>query len=145
MFLLIFWTWSTSSENFVLIHWLENTRPSSFLKTFEKMKMWTKIRLGPLFVTDGFAYCKRRIFQQHMTNGKGVKLALSLGPSINDVAALGGRGYQFFCYNSTYALLLKSMTMGGGGVKNYQKLGKVQFFYTSTSISASIALTSSFI
>ncbi len=43
------------------------------------------------------------------------------GPSINDVTALGGRGYQGFCDNSTYAFVLKSVTMGGGGVKNYLK------------------------
>ena len=35
---------------------------------------------------------------------------------------LGGRGYQGFCDDSTKALVLKSVTMGGGGVKNYQKL-----------------------
>jgi hypothetical protein len=51
-----------------------------------------------------------------------------MGPSINDVTALGGapgRGYQGFCDNSTKALLIKSMTMGRGGVKNYQKLRDV--------------------
>jgi hypothetical protein len=35
------------------------------------------------------------------------------------------RGYQGFCDNSTKALLIKSVTMGGGGVKNYQKLRDV--------------------
>jgi hypothetical protein len=35
---------------------------------------------------------------------------------------LKGRGYQGFYDNSTCALLLKSVTMGGGKVKNYQKL-----------------------
>ncbi len=30
-----------------------------------------------------------------------------------------GRGYQGFCDNSTRALALKSVTIGGGGVKNY--------------------------
>jgi hypothetical protein len=39
--------------------------------------------------------------------------------------ALGGRGYQGFCDNSTNALLIKSVTMGGGGVNNYQKLRDV--------------------
>ncbi len=33
-----------------------------------------------------------------------------------------GSGYQGFCDNSTKALLLKSVKMGGGGVKSYQKL-----------------------
>jgi hypothetical protein len=47
------------------------------------------------------------------------------GQSINDVTALEGRGYQGFCDNSTNALLLNSLTMGGGGVKNYQKLRDV--------------------
>jgi hypothetical protein len=49
------------------------------------------------------------------------------GPSINDVTALGGRGYQGFCDNSTKALLIKSVTMGGGGVKNYEKLRDVSY------------------
>ncbi len=35
-------------------------------------------------------------------------------PSINDVTALGERGYQRFCDDSTKALLLKSVTKGGG-------------------------------
>ena len=47
------------------------------------------------------------------------------GSSINDVTVLGGRGYQGFCDDSTKALVLKSVTMGGGGVKNYQKLRDV--------------------
>jgi hypothetical protein len=42
------------------------------------------------------------------------------GPSINDVTARQGRGYQGFCDNSTKALLLKSVTMGEG----YKKLSK---------------------
>jgi hypothetical protein len=50
-----------------------------------------------------------------------------MGPSINDVTALGGRGYQGFCNNSTKALLIKTVMMGGGGVKNYQKLRDVIF------------------
>ncbi len=50
---------------------------------------------------------------------------LSKGPSINDVTALGERGYQGFCDNSNRATLIKSVTMGGGGVKNYQKLRDV--------------------
>jgi hypothetical protein len=33
-----------------------------------------------------------------------------------------GEGYQGFCDNSTKASVLKSVTMGGGVVKNYQKL-----------------------
>jgi hypothetical protein len=40
------------------------------------------------------------------------------GPSINDVTALRGGGINDFV---TTALLLKSVPMGGGGVKNYQK------------------------
>ncbi len=47
------------------------------------------------------------------------------GLSINDVTALGGRGYQGFCDNSTKVLLIKSVTMGGGGVENYEKLRDV--------------------
>ncbi len=47
------------------------------------------------------------------------------GSSINEVTALGGRGYQGFCDNSTKALVIKSVTMGGGGVKNYQILRDV--------------------
>jgi hypothetical protein len=35
------------------------------------------------------------------------------------------RGYQGFCDNSTKALVLKSATMWGGGVKIYQKLRDV--------------------
>jgi hypothetical protein len=45
-------------------------------------------------------------------------LSHSLGSSINDVTALGGRGYQGFCDDSTKALVMKSVTMGEGGVKN---------------------------
>ena len=47
------------------------------------------------------------------------------GSSINDVTAQGGRGYQGFCDNSTKVLLLKSVTMAGGGVKIYPKLRDV--------------------
>jgi hypothetical protein len=47
------------------------------------------------------------------------------GSSINDVTVLGGRGYQGFCDDSTKALVLKSVTIGGGGVKNYQKIRDV--------------------
>ncbi len=43
------------------------------------------------------------------------------GPSINDVMAIGGRGYQGFCDNSIKALLLKSVTTGGRGVKKLSK------------------------
>ncbi len=38
---------------------------------------------------------------------------------------LRGRGFQGFCDNSTKVLLIESMTMGRGGVKNYQKLRDV--------------------
>ncbi len=48
-----------------------------------------------------------------------------MGPFINDVTALGERGYQGFFDNSTKALLLKSVMMGGGGVKNYRNLRDV--------------------
>jgi hypothetical protein len=45
--------------------------------------------------------------------------------SINDVTSLGGRGYQGFCDNSTKALVIKSVAMGGGGVKNKNTLRDV--------------------
>jgi hypothetical protein len=47
------------------------------------------------------------------------------GSSINDVTALGGRGYKGFCDESTKALVIKCVTMGGGGVKNDQILRDV--------------------
>ncbi len=47
----------------------------------------------------------------------------SQGPSINDVTALVGGGIKDF--NSTKAFLLKSVRIGGEGVKNYQKLRDV--------------------
>ncbi len=47
------------------------------------------------------------------------------GSSINDVTALGGREYLGFCEDSTKALVIKSVTKGGGGVKNYQILREV--------------------
>jgi hypothetical protein len=37
-----------------------------------------------------------------------------LGPSINDVTALGGSGYQGFRNNSTEVLVPKRVTMGEG-------------------------------
>ncbi len=40
---------------------------------------------------------------------------------MNDVTALEWRGYQVFCDNSFKALVLKNVTMGGGGVLKYQK------------------------
>ncbi len=49
---------------------------------------------------------------------------ITLG-AVHDVTALGGRGYQGFCDSSIKALLLKSVTTGGGGVINYQKLRDV--------------------
>ena len=42
-----------------------------------------------------------------------------MGSSINDVKVLGG-GDQGFCDNSTRALVIKRMTMGGGGSKIVQ-------------------------
>ncbi len=57
------------------------------------------------------------------------------GPFINDVAALGGRGYQWFCDNSVKALLLKSVTMGGRGVKNLNKKLR-DVFYERTLLSS---------
>jgi hypothetical protein len=42
------------------------------------------------------------------------------GLSINDVTFLGGGG-QEYCNDSTKALVIKCMTMEGGGVKNCQK------------------------
>ncbi len=53
------------------------------------------------------------------------EMTINEGPSINDVTALGGRGYQGFCDNSNKALLLNSVTMGGGGVENHRKLRDV--------------------
>jgi hypothetical protein len=44
---------------------------------------------------------------------------------MNDVTASGGRGYQRFCDDSTEALVLKRVTIGGGGVKKYQILRDV--------------------
>jgi hypothetical protein len=38
--------------------------------------------------------------------------------SINDARALKGRGCQVFCDDSTMNLVMKSLTMGRGGVKN---------------------------
>jgi hypothetical protein len=38
---------------------------------------------------------------------------------------LGGKGYQGFCDDSTKALVIKSVTMVGRGVKNNQKLRDV--------------------
>jgi hypothetical protein len=37
---------------------------------------------------------------------------------MSGATALVGRGCQGFCDNSTSALVMKSLTMGGGGVKN---------------------------
>ncbi len=37
-----------------------------------------------------------------------------------DVTALGGKWYQGFCDDSTKASVIKDVTMGGGGFKNYQ-------------------------
>ncbi len=48
-----------------------------------------------------------------------------MGSSINDVTALRGRGYQGFCDDNTKALVIKRVTMVGGGVKNYQILRDV--------------------
>ncbi len=47
------------------------------------------------------------------------------GLSINDVTALGGGGYQGYSDNSIKCLVMKSVTMGGGVVKNYQILRDV--------------------
>ena len=46
---------------------------------------------------------------------------------INDVTAYGGRGYQGFCDDSSKALLVKWLTMGGGGggVRNCPKFRDV--------------------
>ncbi len=41
------------------------------------------------------------------------------GSSINNVTVVGGRG-QEFCDNSTKASVIKSLTIGGRGVKNVQ-------------------------
>ena len=49
-----------------------------------------------------------------------------LGSSINDVTVLGGGGGGYgICDNSTMALVIKRVTMGGGGVKHCPKLRDV--------------------
>ncbi len=40
------------------------------------------------------------------------------GSSVNDVTVVMGRGYQGFCDNNTKASVIKSVTIGGGEVKN---------------------------
>ena len=40
---------------------------------------------------------------------------MAKGSSINDVKTLGGSGYQGFCDDSTKALVIKRVTMRGGG------------------------------
>ena len=48
------------------------------------------------------------------------------GSSIHDVTFLGGgRGCQGFCDDSSKALILKSVTMGGVDVENSQILGYI--------------------
>ncbi len=37
---------------------------------------------------------------------------------MNDVTALGGKGYQGFCDDSTRVIVLKSVTIGKGVLKN---------------------------
>ncbi len=56
--------------------------------------------------------CVPGIFGIHVNESLIKTETVPLGPSITDVAALGGRGYQGFCDNSIKALLLKSVTMG---------------------------------
>ena len=46
------------------------------------------------------------------------------GSSINDVTVIGGGG-QVFCDDSTNALLIRRVTMGGRSVKNCPKLRDV--------------------
>ena len=46
------------------------------------------------------------------------------GSSINDVTVLGGGG-QGFCDNSSKSLVIKRVTIGGGGVRNCPKLRDV--------------------
>ncbi len=62
------------------------------------------------------------------------KIHCPQGSSINDVTALGGRGYQGFCDNSAKALVIKSVTMGGGSVKNDQILRDVIYGRPLTSV-----------
>jgi hypothetical protein len=45
-----------------------------------------------------------------------------MGLSINDVTALEERGYQGFCDDGTKALVIKSVTMGRGGVKKLSNI-----------------------
>jgi hypothetical protein len=44
-----------------------------------------------------------------------------MGPSINNVTALGGRGYQGFCDYSTKALLIKKRDDGERGCQELSK------------------------
>jgi hypothetical protein len=52
--------------------------------------------------------------------------------------ALGRRGNQGFCDNTIETLLLKSLTMGGGFVKNYQKQRNVIYGRTLTCCQTSV-------
>ncbi len=52
------------------------------------------------------------------------KRDLTVGSSKNDLTALGG-GSQGFCDDTTKALVIKTVTMGEGDVKNYQILRDV--------------------
>jgi hypothetical protein len=47
------------------------------------------------------------------------------GSSINDVTSLGGEGVKDFVTTLTMAVVKKSVTMGGGGVKNKANLRDV--------------------
>ncbi len=60
------------------------------------------------------------------------------GTFIIDVQALGGRGYQGFCDNSTKALLLKSVKMGG---RRRQKLSKRSHVWTTPKFTLKIHLS----
>ncbi len=55
-------------------------------------------------------------------------IAIDEGSFINDVTVKGG-GDKGFCDNSTKALVLKSVTIVGGGVKNYPKLRDVIYWW----------------
>ncbi len=54
-----------------------------------------------------------------------IEVVSIIGSYINDVMFSGRRGYQVFHYNSIKVIVLKSVIMGEGVVKNDQKLQDV--------------------
>ncbi len=105
----------------------ENDRIFQFFLSFFKRKFWfyqycKNARVHS--VINILLFCTISCLDSLFSSKKKQNLPLPLGASINDVTALGGRGYEGFCDNSIKALL-KSVTTGGRGVKNYQKLRDV--------------------